>query len=145
MLQDAPDNLSKAVRGILDDELHFRPAPTRWSVQEIVGHMGDVEIAAAWRYRQMLEHEGCQLASFDQDQLGRVGKYESRELHEGLSLFRVLRAANLHVLLNLTATQWEKHGLHAEHGKLTVRELAQYMAGHDINHMLQIARLQHSQ
>ena len=38
----------------------------------------------------------------------------------------------------LTPEQWLRHGIHAERGEMTVRELALQIAGHDVNHVAQI-------
>jgi hypothetical protein len=38
----------------------------------------------------------------------------------------------------LTPEEWKKHGIHTERGRMTVRELAVQIAGHDINHLAQI-------
>jgi hypothetical protein len=55
-------------------------------------------------------------------------------------MFRLLREANLRMLVRLTADEWECYGIHAERGRLTVRDLARHMAGHDRNHLEQIRR-----
>ena len=40
----------------------------------------------------------------------------------------------------LSTEQWERTGNHVERGRITVRELARHMAGHDINHLKQLER-----
>jgi hypothetical protein len=70
-----------------------------------------------------------------------VGDYASRVPQESLELFRLLRAANLQFLQRLTPEQWECFGIHAERGRITVRELAAHMAGHDINHIEQVRKI----
>ena len=58
-----------------------------------------------------------------------------------LGMFRLLREANLRMFARLTSEQWERHGIHSERGKLTVRELCRHMAAHDINHIEQVRRI----
>jgi hypothetical protein len=70
-----------------------------------------------------------------------VGDYASRVPQESLALFRLLRGANLHFLEQLTAEQWECFGIHSDRGRITVRDLATHMAGHDANHVEQIRRI----
>jgi hypothetical protein len=86
----------------------------------------------------MLEHSGLQLMGFDQDLWARMGDYCSRVPHESLALFRLLRNANLQFLKQITPEQWECSGIHAERGRITIRDLAVHMAGHDANHIEQI-------
>jgi hypothetical protein len=53
-------------------------------------------------------------------------------------MFRLLREANLRMLARLTREQWQRHGVHAERGKLTVQALCRHMAAHDMNHIEQV-------
>jgi hypothetical protein len=41
----------------------------------------------------------------------------------------------------LTPAQWQRHGVHAERGKLTVQDLCRHMAAHDMNHIDQIRKI----
>src|SRR5689334_22292159 len=123
------------------EKLMKRPSKDKWSVGEILAHLAEDEIATAWRYRQMVEHSGIELAGFDQDLWARLGKYDSRAPQESLELFRFIRGVDLQFLQQLTPQQWECFGIHAERGRITVRDLAAHMAGHDANHIEQIRRI----
>jgi hypothetical protein len=141
MQREMPVLLLKLVDGAPKGKLKKQPAPGKWSVGEIIAHLAECEVATAWRYRQMLEHNGVSLQPFDQEEWDRLSDYAAWEPAEALALFHLLREANLRLLAKLTAEQWERHGVHAERGKLTVRDLARQMAGHDRNHLDQIRRI----
>lgn len=141
MQRAAPGRLARLVAGAAEERLGRRPAPGRWSVREILAHLAEDELATSWRYRQMIEHDGETLLGFDQDQWARLGDYRSWNSAEALEMFRLLREANLRLLGRLSAEQWERSGVHAERGRITVRDLARHMAGHDLNHMLQVEAL----
>jgi hypothetical protein len=57
---------------------------------------------------------------------------------DSLALYRTLRFANLKLLQSLTAPEWDMFGVHAERGIESLRDIAMYFAGHDINHFRQI-------
>jgi hypothetical protein len=135
------DEIAELIASASDESLRARPHPDKWSVGEILAHLAEDEIATAWRYRQMVEHDGVELDSFDQDLWAKLGGYGARAPQDSLLLFRMLREANLQFLRGLTPAQWECHGIHAERGRITVRELATHMAGHDKNHMEQVRRI----
>ncbi len=141
MQRDAVTVITDLLTGRSEEELRRRPSPGKWSVVEILAHLADDELVTAWRYRQMIERSGCELSAFDQDQWARLGGYGSWSAEEGLMLFRLLREANLRMLSHVTEEEWESWGLHAERGKITVRDLARHMAGHDRNHIDQIKRI----
>jgi hypothetical protein len=61
-----------------------------------------------------------------------------------LELFRVLREANLALLRSLSAQEWGMFGVHAERGVESVRDIAMYFAGHDLNHFQQIDAIRQS-
>ena len=139
--REAPTLLVELLAQVSDERLRDRPSLDKWSIGEILAHLAEDEIATAWRYRQMVEHSGSELAGFDQDLWARVGGYSSRVPQESLALFQLLRNANLQFLDRLAPEQWQCFGIHAERGRITVRDLAVHMAGHDANHIEQISRI----
>lgn len=130
--------LESLLAGRSDETLRARPSADRWSAAEIVAHFAEGEITAFWRYRQMLEHDGCTLPGYDQNLWAELGQYASRSPRESLEQFRLLRESNLRMFDRLTVEQWQRKGVHAERGPMTVHGLAIQIAGHDINHLAQI-------
>ena len=139
--RQTPEILAQLLANASPEQLRTQPSPGKWSIGEILAHLAEDEIATAWRYRQMVEHNGIELPGFDQDMWARQGNYASRPPHESLALFRLLREANLQFLHQLTPQQWECFGIHSERGRITVRDLAAHMAGHDANHIEQIRKI----
>jgi hypothetical protein len=139
--QQTPGAIVELIAGATPEQLMRRPAEDKWSIGEILAHLAEDEIATAWRYRQMIEHNGIELAGFDQDMWARLGDYDARPPHESLELFRLLRDANVRFLQHLSPEQWECGGVHVERGPITVRQLATHMTGHDANHVEQIRRI----
>jgi hypothetical protein len=136
-----PDVLAELIGEVSDAQLAERPGPDKWSIGEILAHLAEDEIATAWRYRQMVEHSGIELAGFNQDLWAKIGNYGRRAPRESLELFKLLRSVNLEFLNGLSAEQWSCFGIHAERGRITVEDLAAHMAGHDANHVEQIRRI----
>ena len=132
--------LAKLIAGIPADKLRQRPAPDRWSVAEILAHLSETEIVSSWRYRQMIEHDGTPLPSYDQDLWEALGEYSSRDAEKSLQVFQSLREANLRMFARLSPEQWQRHGVHAERGHMSVADLARQVAGHDTNHIEQIRK-----
>ena len=91
----------------------------------------------------ILSSPGTAIQAFDQDVWARTGRYDRTDVRSSLELFRVLRRANLALLRSLSRAEWEMFGVHAERGVETVRDIAMYFAGHDINHFKQIEAIRH--
>jgi len=136
--RETPITLAKLVKGVSDEKLRQRPGTDKWSVLELLAHLSEAELGASWRYRQMIEHNGCPLAPYDQELWHTLGDYASRNPAESLQLFTLLRQGNLGMFERLTAEQWQRYGVHAERGEMTVHDLALQIAGHDLNHLAQI-------
>jgi uncharacterized damage-inducible protein DinB len=139
--RQTPTILAALIANASDRQLTTRPSQTKWSITEILAHLAEDEIATTWRYRQMVEHSGIALSGFDQDLWARSGDYASRVAQDSLDLFRLLRSVNLQFLQQLAPEQWECFGIHAERGRITVRDLVAHMAGHDANHVEQIRKI----
>jgi hypothetical protein len=138
MQRAAPHALASLIEGAGDETLSRRPAPGKWSVCAILAHLAEDELVSSWRYRQMIEHSGATLLGFDQDEWARLGDYDSWTAREAFEMFRLLREANLRMLVRLTPEEWQRYGMHAERGRITVEDLARHMAGHDVNHINQV-------
>ena len=134
----APDVLAGLVEDLSMEEIGHRPAPRKWCIREIVAHLADDELVGAYRIRLILSAPGTEIQAFDQDMWARTGRYDSSDISDSLALYRALRFANLKLLQSLTSREWDLFGVHAERGIESLRDIAMYFAGHDINHFRQI-------
>ena len=130
--------LEKLIKGVPAGKLKKRPAPDKWSVQEILAHLADAEIVGSWRIRSVLGAPGTPIQAYDQDAWVKASHYEKRDPRKSLEAFRVLREANLALLKSLTPEQWKHYGMHSERGQETIERIVLMFAGHDINHVQQI-------
>jgi len=133
--------LERLIKGVPTSKLRKRPAVDKWSVSEIAAHFADVEVAVGFRMRLILGAPGTPVAAFDQDSWVTSGHYEKRDPRKSVEYFRVAREANLALLKSLTPEQWKHYGMHAERGQETIEHIVRLLAGHDLNHLLQIERI----
>ena len=138
LLAAAPEKLTSLTADLSADELARRPTPDKWSIQQIAAHLADDELVGGYRLRMILSIPGTAIQAFDQDVWARTGRYASIDTGASVEMFRILRQANLTLLQTLTPAEWDLYGIHAERGTETIRDMAMYYAGHDINHFKQI-------
>jgi len=141
MQHETPGILARLIEGVSSERLKKEPAPGKWSVCAILAHLAEDEIASAWRYRQMLENSGTALPGFDQNRWAQLGNYNAWEPREALEMFRLLREANLRMFARHNPEEWQRFGIHAERGRMTVKDLASQMAGHDMSHIEQARQI----
>jgi hypothetical protein len=130
--------LGRLIKGVPTAKLRKRPAPEKWSVAEILAHLADVEIVIGWRMRSILGDPGTHVQAYDQNAWVTAGHYEKRDPHKSIELHRVVREANLALVKSISPAQWKHFGQHAERGQESIEHIVRMVAGHDINHVLQI-------
>jgi uncharacterized damage-inducible protein DinB len=132
------DRLARLIRGKSRPSLSRRPAPGKWSVNEILAHLAEAEIVIGYRMRSIVGSPGGPLQGYDQDKWAAEGNYGKRDARKSLAQFRALREANLDYLRGLSAEQLKRHGMHSERGEETLEFMVRMIAGHDVNHTRQI-------
>lgn len=95
--------------------------------------------------RMILSSPGTAIQAFDQDIWARTGRYASTDTNASVEMFRILRQANLTLLRSLAPEEWSLYGIHAERGAESIRDIAMYYAGHDLNHFKQIETIRKRQ
>ena len=130
--------LAKLLRGATRQRLAKKPAPGKWSVNEIVAHLAEAEIVLGWRMRAIVGAPGTPIQAFDQDAWAAAGNYAARDAKSSLALFRALRKANLDWLRRLKPEQRKNFGVHSERGEESIETMVRMIAGHDLNHLRQI-------
>jgi hypothetical protein len=116
----------------------FAYAPGKWSVRELLGHVGDGERVFAYRALTFSRFNSVSLPGFDEVTWTPHGHFATVPLRELADEFVALRRANLQMFRRLDAPQWEAGGL-GDNKPITVRALAYVMAGH-VRHHLQVLR-----
>ena len=138
---ETPRKLAALVRGLNKKQLTRKPAPEKWSISEILAHLADAEVVAAWRLRHVLGNNGASIQPYDQNVWASTFKYARQDPKTSLELFRVLRESNLTLLKSLPKELWGNYGMHQERGKETVAHIVRMFAGHDLNHLQQVEKI----
>jgi hypothetical protein len=135
------EKLEKLIKRVPNSKLRKRPAPEKWSVTEIITHLEDAEIVTSYRIRRILGAPGTPIEAYDQEKWAEAENNGKRDPHAALGVFRTLRAANLALLKSLKPEQWKHSGMHSERGEESIERITEMIAGHDINHLMQIEAL----
>jgi uncharacterized damage-inducible protein DinB len=137
-----PKRLAGAVSGVPEATLKRKPAPGKWSIHEIVGHLADTEIIFGYRIRQVLADKDPKFAPIDQDAWTEHLGYTEAAIPELIAQFGVNRFHSLRLLRRIQVGELDKSGFHPEKNRqVTLAEIVQYWVGHGPNHIAQIERL----
>ncbi len=137
-----PKRLAAAVSGVPETILKSKPAPDKWCIQEIVGHLANSEIVFAHRFRQVLADKDPTFAPINQDAWAMHLGYLEASVPELVAQFGLERHHNLRLLRRMQIGDLNKSGFHPERNKqVTLEEMIRYWVGHGPNHLAQIERL----
>jgi hypothetical protein len=136
-----PAKIAGLIRGLTPRQLAKRPAPGKWSIQEIVSHLADTEMVVCCRARWIAFEEHPTLVPFDQEKWAAGRIREKEPLAETLERFRLLRRTQIRLFRQASQKDFRRTGFHPERGTVTLREQLETVAGHDLNHLAQIRRL----
>jgi DinB family protein len=137
----APRRIQKLVQGLSERELARRPAPGKWSIKEILGHLADGEMIVGSRIRFAAAIDRPPMPGYDQDAFVERLGLERVDSSDLLVAFALARALNVALLERLPKAAWKRVGVHSERGEESIRTMAILNAGHDRIHERQIAEL----
>ena len=141
ILRSTVDRIRELTAGLTSEQLAAPPGPGKWWIYQIVGHLADCELVFQVRGRMIMFQNNPRLVAFDQDPWVLGWMREEEPWGETLQRFEVLRRSSLRLFGNATGHDLLRYGTHEERGPITITDVVNTMAGHDVNHLQQIERI----
>jgi hypothetical protein len=133
--------LRSALDGVDDAAVRQPERPGKWSMIEVVQHLADGEMVVGMRVRMIVAEERPPIVAYDQELWADRLRYRNGNASEALAQFAVMREANLRLARQLTPEQLARFGVHSERGAETAGYTLRLLAGHDLVHLDQLARI----
>jgi hypothetical protein len=143
MMRRTPEVIATLTADLDEADSLWKPAPDRWSVLEVVGHLVEAD-AAAFRPRteMILAQKHPTLPGIDPATLGGPGAYTARPLPQAIERFREERATSLVLLARVREADMSRTAHHAGlECDITLGHLLNEWPLHDLGHIRQIAEL----
>ncbi len=142
ILASTPEKLEREISTLSLGEMKTRPAPNKWSVQEVLAHLADVEEnAMRARVEAIVTQDMPRLAPFDQETRVVKMRYDRKNPRRSLAALKRQRQANLKWLRKLRPAQLKRKGVHEQVGEITAEEFLNEWAFHDLGHLKQILEI----
>jgi uncharacterized damage-inducible protein DinB len=139
ILASTPAKVRREVSAMSPQELRQKPAPGKWSVQQILAHLEDIEGPGfRGRVEAILPNDHPLLPSFDQDARAIQRRYDRTNPQRTLDSWARQRRVNLSWLKTLKPSQLKRRGTHEKVGEMTAGEFIFEWAFHDLGHLKQI-------
>jgi len=136
-----PARIAGMTRSLTPAQLAKRPAPGKWSIQEIICHLAETDLVMCCRARWIAFEDNPTLVPFDQNKWSAGWLREKEPVVETLERFRLIRRSQVRLFRSAAGKDWSRSGFHPERGIVTLKEQLETVAGHDLNHLAQIRRL----
>lgn len=140
VLRQTPGILRNLLSLATPEQLGWQPSSERWSIHMVLAHLAEVEVKGfRSRYEAMLSAEQPLLPAYDQLALFRSPA--QFDPYAEMARFEEERGATLALLEGMPDGAGERLGRHAQLGTITIAQLLNESAFHDLGHIRQVMEL----
>jgi hypothetical protein len=141
-LENTPEIFRILLEDLTEDEASWKPAADRWSIAEVMEHLSHVE-GHGFRSRidQMMQEEAPTLLEYNQETFAAAGQYSGRQIEDSFDHWEDQRETNVEYLRGLTSDCLARRGLHENFGVITIADLMNEWAFHDLGHVRQVIEI----
>jgi hypothetical protein len=137
LMEKTPQLLETMLGGVAPDILLWKPAPDRWSISEVLSHFADCEDCLADRVRRFVLEDAPHLNEYEPPAEG----FSAGTPQEHLSHFTFTRRELIQFLRTLPPDVGARTAQHSKLGLITLEQMLNEWASHDLGHVRQIAEL----
>ncbi|HEX5112339.1 MAG TPA: DinB family protein [Saprospiraceae bacterium] len=138
ILTEQKDSFATFIEKLTPEQLHYRYAPGKWSMAEMIGHILDTERVFAYRMMCISRGEQKSLPSFEQDDYVAGSIYDDLNGKELADEWKAVRASSIMLCLHMSEAMAAKQGM-ANNIPTKAYSYPYMLAGHLMHH-LEIAR-----
>ena len=132
-LQSQHANIHALLKNTTDANASAHPAPSEWSIKQVVAHLSDAERLLSFRALWFARGEQSALPGMEPNPWVALTDANARPISDLLAEFDHVRAASIALFANLDAAAWQRRGI-ASDNVVSVRALAWIIAGHELHH-----------
>ena len=138
---NAYDQVITAISEFPTEMWNYKPAPDRWSIQEILIHIADSEVNSYSRCRKIISEPGTRIYTYDQNKWSERLKYNETNHEDALALFKYLRKLTVNLIKELPEEFWKLSVEHDEYGEYTLERWLEIYEPHIPDHINQMKKV----
>ena len=138
LLEKTPIVLETLLADLPQEALEWKPSEERWSIREVMAHLADIEELYGERTQRIVREERPALAKYVPSAKLLGGPADGVER---LVRFGLLRRGLVAFVREAPASAALRTGVHEELGPVTLAQMLNELANHDLGHLRQIAEL----
>lgn len=132
--------LQEAVHGLTDAQLDAYPVPGTWSIREIVCHLMDTDLIAAYRMKRIIAEDRPKWDLYDENGFAANLDYAHRDVHAACDVFRLNRTMVGGLLRALPESAFTRVAEHAEVGEMPLDKFIRLYTHHLQHHLAFVKR-----
>jgi len=141
ILSNIPDEVEAVISHVSSDFLYQKPSPDEWCIAETIGHMLETDLLFVTRAQTLLSAQGVELPWPMPPWKLQEGKgYEFMPHSDLIAHLRAARKQSLELVNGMAPEDWLRKGT-SFGSKISMLDLATWLANHDRGHLAQIKRL----
>jgi hypothetical protein len=137
-LREQAEEVRRLFSGLDEAKLSTRTIPEKWSLKELVCHLGRVQQVFQTRLDALLTQDSPVIASYEPEGDAEFDRMAARPAEESLSEFLAARRKLTDRLDRLSAAQWHRSGSHPECPRYDVHFAMEYLGHHEAHHIYQM-------
>jgi hypothetical protein len=140
LLEATPEIIRGLMTELTEEDARWKPAPDRFSIAEVLAHLSHSE---GHCYRLRLDRFLAETRpEFEPDDAQMYLEiYKDADPEDAFDHFEEQREDNVEYLRGLSAGAGDRVALHREYGDITLSQMLNEWALHDLGHIRQIAEL----
>jgi hypothetical protein len=140
LLEVTPEILRGLMTELTEEDARWKPAPDRFSIAEVLAHLSHSE---GHCYRMRLDRFLAETRpEFEPDDAQMyLELYKDADPEDAFDHFEEQRENNVEFLRDLPAGAGDRVAFHKEYGEITLSQMLNEWALHDLGHIRQIAEL----
>lgn len=131
--QQAAETAALLLR-VSEERSHFRYAPGKWSIREVMGHINDAERVFGYRALRFARGDATALPPFDENAWAAASNAEDRPLAQHVAEFLALRGATTAMFRGFKPEWFARTGTASGH-TVSVGALLYVTVGHEKHHV----------
>lgn len=140
-IEQAPQNLRKAVDRLSPEQLDTTYRPEGWTVRQVIHHLPDSHINSYIRFRWALTEDEPIIKAYDETLWAELYDARNSPPEVSLSLLEALHRRWVLLLRSLTAEDFKRTYRHPQMGLMTVDQTLSLEAWHGRHHIAHVTSL----
>jgi uncharacterized damage-inducible protein DinB len=133
-LEDIFSEMEELINPLTEEKMHYRYAPGKWTIKDILLHMSDTERIFIYRALRFSRGDETPLPGFEESLYAMNAGANDREKEDLMREYSLVRESSIAFVESLSDEALNRKGL-ASNNSLSVRYLVNLVYGHQKHHL----------